>query len=136
LTGTTYEDTNVTPSDTYYYKVEGVNTDGPGSLSNEAHATVPSRITASISKSCTGACCTFTSTSSDQGGTITTYSWTTTGATGSAKTFTHTFTSASTFSVALVVTDNESSTGNASVNVTCTQSRSFGFRSTGQLSCS
>jgi fibronectin type 3 domain-containing protein len=137
VTGTTYDDTSVSSGNTYYYEVEGVKSGVTGAPSNEAKAVVASHISASISKSCSGSSCTFTSTSTDSGGTITTYSWTVSGATGSGSTFAHTFTSANTYTVALKLADNKGSTASASVNVSCVQSRSSIFRfSSSQLSCS
>jgi fibronectin type 3 domain-containing protein len=135
VTPTTYVDTGVTPGTTYYYKVEGVNTAGPGSPSSEASAVIPSHIVAGIAKNCSSASCQFSSTSTDQGGTITTYSWSTSGGTGSGATFSHNFTTAGTYTVYLSVSDNKGSSGSTSVNVTCTQSRSI-FRFSSSLTCS
>jgi hypothetical protein len=123
VSGTTYGDTSGAPGTPYYYEVEGVDTAGTGAVSNEAIATAPSHISASISKSCSGSNCTFTSTSTDVGGTITTYSWNTTGGTGTASTFQQTFTRAGNYTVTLVVTDNKGSTGNASASVSCVTRR-------------
>ena len=138
VTSPTYGDTTVAPGNTYYYEVVGVNTAGvAGPLSNEAHATAPTHITASISKSCNGASCTFTSTSTDQGGTISTFAWSVSGGSGSSSTFSHTFSSAGTYPVNLSVADNTGSSGTASTTVTCTAGRSFfGFFFGGSLSCS
>ena len=136
VTSLTYGDATVAPGNTYYYEVVGVNTAGAGPVSNEAHATAPTHITASISKSCNGASCTFTSTSTDQGGTISTYSWSVNGGSGSNSTFSHTFSSAGTYTVNLSVEDNTGSSGTASTTVTCTAGRSFfGFFFGGSLSC-
>jgi endoglucanase Acf2 len=44
LTGTSFQDTTVTPGSSYYYVVKAVNTSGSSSPSNEATATTPSVI--------------------------------------------------------------------------------------------
>jgi hypothetical protein len=131
-----YIDTNISPGSTYYYDVEAVSSGGAvGSPSNQAEAVIASHITASISKSCSANTCTFTSKSTDAGGTITTYSWTTTGGSGTGSSFSHTFTSTGTYTVTLTVYDNKGSDGGASVNVSCT-SPSSSFRFSSQLTCS
>ena len=138
MTSLAFGDTTVTPGSTYYYEVVGVNTAGAGPVSNEAHATAPTHIiTASISKSCGGTLCTFTSTSTDQGGTISTYSWTVNGGSGSGSTFSHSFSNAGTYTVNLSVGDNKASR-TASTTVTCTASSFyfFGHFYGGTLSCS
>ncbi len=137
VTSLAFGDTTVTPGSTYYYEVVGVNTAGAGPVSNEAHATAPTHIiTASISKSCGGTLCTFTSTSTDQGGTISIYSWTVNGGSGSGSTFSHSFSNAGTYTVNLTVRDNTGSSGTASTTVTCTAGRSSFGRQRGSLSCS
>jgi len=138
VTSTTYGDASAAPGTTYYYEVAGVNSTGAGPVSNQATVTTTatsSHISASIYKSCyfNGSSCTFISTSTDVGGTITTYSWSTSGATGTGSTFGYNFTNAGTYAVNLKVADNKGSTGSASTSVTCTSSLSYyGYR----LTCS
>jgi hypothetical protein len=140
VTSTTYGDASAAPGTTYYYEVAGVNSTGAGPVSNQATVTTTatsSHISASIYKSCSyfvyASNCTFNSTSTDVGGTITTYSWSTSGATGTGSTFGYTFTGAGTYTVNLKVADNEGSTGSASTSVTCTWTRSYYSY---QLTCS
>jgi subtilase family serine protease len=85
--------------------------------------------TASFTKGCSQASCTFTSTSKDTGGTITTYAWSGgNGISGTASTISHTFTTGGTFSVQLTVTDSRQLTATVTNQVTCSFS--------GRLTCS
>ena len=132
VTGTTYNDAAVSAGSTYYYKVAGVNTAGTGQSSNEAFAQVPSSTTTSnlvakISKSCGSSTCTFTSSSTDSGGTIQTYSWSGgDGVTGSGSSVKHTYSGPGAWSVSLKVTDNTSASSSTTVSVSC-QTYNFWF---------
>lgn len=136
---------------TYYYEVQAVDGAGTGPFSNEASisgssppptttTTVPRTTTttttvahpptASFTKSCSRASCTFTSTSKDTGGTITQYAWSGgNGISGTASRISHVFTAGGTFSVQLMVTDSRKLTATVTNKVTC--SSTFG-----RLTCS
>ncbi|HXR54569.1 MAG TPA: PKD domain-containing protein [Acidimicrobiales bacterium] len=121
ITSLTYKDTSLSPGSTYYYKVEGVVSGVAGNPSPEASAPVPtSHLTAGISKGCYSTSCSFTSTSTDTGGTITTYHWTNGSGSGTGSTYSAYFYMAGTYVVYLTVTDNNGATAKTSTTVTCT----------------
>jgi len=122
ITTLTYNDSSISPGSTYYYKVEGVVSGVAGSPSPEAFAQDPasqSHITPGISKSCYSTYCSFTSTSTDSGGTITTYLWTNGSGSGSGATYSAYFYAVGTYTVYLTVTDNNGATAKTSTTVTC-----------------
>ena len=119
-----YTDTAVAASTTYYYEVAAVNSAGTGPFSNEASATTaappPTPPTASFTKSCNGAVCSFTSTSTDSVATITGYAWSGgNGLTGSTASVSHTYTATGTFSVNLTVTASNNTSATATGSVSC-----------------
>lgn len=119
---TTYTDTSATAGTTYYYTVQALNGAGAGPFSNEALAAPPSvPPVASFSKSCSGATCSFTSTSTDAVGTIDAYAWNGgNGRTGSAAKFSDTYSAAGKYTVTLKVANTAGqSSGTASGPVTC-----------------
>jgi titin len=122
VTTAAYTDTAVSVGTKYFYVVAGVNSAGTGPASNEASATPSgSPPVAGFTKSCSGAACTFRSTSTDAGGTIVTYAWSGgNGLTGSSATASHTYNATGSFTVGLTVTDNLGLSGSASGSVKCT----------------
>jgi subtilase family serine protease len=125
---TSYTDSNVTAGVTYYYEVTAVNAAGQSPRSGEAFATPtgPSDVppVASFTESCSGATCTFTSTSTDPDGTIASYSWTGgNGLTGAVASIGHTYTAKGTFAVNLTVVDDGGQSASASSTVTCTNGK-------------
>jgi len=130
ITTLTYHDTGISPGSTYYYKVEGVVSGVAGSPSPEASAPVPvptSHITPGISKNCYGTLCSFTSTSTDSGGTITAYLWTNGSASGTGSVYAAYFLSVGTYTVYLKVTDNNGMSAQTSTTVTCTSAYFYGM---------
>jgi hypothetical protein len=122
VTSTTYNDSAVTGDSSYYYEVIAVNGSSSSGPSNEVKATPPDAApTATITKSCSGAKCTFGSSSSD----VNTFSWTGgNGLTGTSGSASHTYTTAGTFTVQLTATDSPSGeTVSRSTSVTCTTGR-------------
>ena len=129
VTGTPYNDTNVTAGTTYYYEVEAVNSSGTSSPSNEASALAvgssgsggTSTLTASYGHSCSFSTCTFTSTSTDSGATLSTFSWTGGNSfSASGASVAHKYTQPGTFAVTLKVTDSKGNTASTSGSVFCT----------------
>ena len=125
VTSASYTDTAVSIGTTYVYVVAGVNSAGTGPVSNEASAMpAGSPPAARFTKSCSGAACTFTSTSTDASGTTATFSWSGgNGLTGSSATASHAYNATGTFAVGLAVTDNNGLTASATGSVTCTINR-------------
>jgi len=140
VSGTSFGDSTVTSGIKYFYEVETTNSSGPGPFSNEASATAGSSgsggggnpppppppppsgtLTAGIQTNCSFTLtCQYTSTSTDNGGTITSYSWIgSAGFTGSSSSISHTYTTSGTFTVQLTVTDNRGLSAQASVSVRC-----------------
>ena len=118
----TYLDASATGSAAYYYTVQALDSVGPGPFSNEALAAPPSvPPVASFAKSCSGATCSFTSTSTDAAGTISAYAWAGgNGKTGSASKFSDTYSAAGKYTVTLTVANTAGqSSGTAEGQVTC-----------------
>jgi PKD repeat protein len=138
---TTYTATieGLTAGDTYYYEIQPVNILGVGPFSNQAVAAGPSVApVASFSTSCSGATCSFKSTSTDESGTISAFVWNGgNGRTGSASTFSDTYSSATSYTVTLTVTNTagQSSKPPASEVVKCSLSSSGGRRNRSTLTC-
>lgn len=133
---TSYLDTAATgASTTYYYEVQAVNAAGSGPFSGQAIAAPPSvPPKASFTKSCSGARCSFASTSTDEVGTISAFAWNGgNGLTGSASMFSDTYSAAGSYTVTLKVSNTAGQSATASGTVRCTASRSRG-RTT--LTCS
>ncbi len=133
---TSYLDTAATgASTTYYYEAQAVNSAGSGPFSGQAIAAPPSvPPKASFTKSCSGARCSFASTSTDEVGTISAFAWNGgNGLTGSASTFSDTYSAAGTYSVTLKVTNTAGQSSSASGTVSCTATRARFGRST--LTC-
>lgn len=118
----TYTDKSATGGATYYYEVQAINAAGPGPFSNQAVAAGPSvPPVASFSKSCSGATCSFKSTSTDESGTIDAYGWSGGNEVfGSTSTFSDTYSSAGKYTVTLTVTNTAGqSSAPASKEVKC-----------------
>jgi hypothetical protein len=128
ITTRKYVDKTANPTSTdYYYEVDAVNASGPGPVSTEA-SVGPAALQASISKSCSSASCSFTSVSTDSGGTITTYAWTsTTGTSGSSSSFNVTFSAKGSYKISLAVTDSNNASANTSVTVSCVHKKGVGL---------
>ena len=135
----TFDDTSATaPNTTYYYEVQAVNGAGVGPFSSQAIAAPPSTPpVASFTTSCSGATCSFKSTSTDSQGTIDAYAWNGgNGETGSASTFSDSYSSAGTYTVTLTVANTAGqSSSPASSKVTCTESSSGGRHGRTTLTC-
>lgn len=122
---TSYTDSGLAGSTTYYYEVEAVNAGGTGAPSAEASAATttppPTPPTASFTKSCSGANCTFTSTSTDSVATITSYVWSGgNGLAGTTASVSHRYSGAGTFPVSLTVGASNGQSATATGSVTCT----------------
>ncbi|HEY2537800.1 MAG TPA: PKD domain-containing protein [Solirubrobacteraceae bacterium] len=120
---TSYTDTSATSATTtYYYEVQALDGAGAGPFSSQALTAPPSTPpVAKFSKSCSGATCSFTSTSTDESGTIDAYAWNGgNGKTGSAAKFSDTYATAGKYTVTLKVTNTAGqASGLAEGPVTC-----------------
>jgi subtilase family serine protease len=118
-----YTDTTATgATTTYYYEVQALNGAGNGPFSNQALVSPPSTPpVASFTANCSGATCSFRSTSTDASGTIDAYAWNGgNGRTGSGSTFSDTYSSAGSYTVTLEVANTAGqSSGTASAPVSC-----------------
>jgi subtilase family serine protease len=126
--GTTYTDTTAAEGTTYYYEVQAVNGAGNGPFSAQAAATGPSTPpVAKFTTSCLGSRCNFTSTSTDEAGTINAYAWNGgNGVKGTSSTFADSYSSAGTYTVSLVVKNTAGqSSPPATRQVTCSRTRRF-----------
>lgn len=120
---TTYTDTTAAEGSTYYYEVQALNGAGSGPFSAQAAtavATTPP--VAKFTKSCSGARCSFASTSTDEVGTLSAYAWNGgNGAKGASSTFADTYSSAGGYTVSLVVTNTAGQSSKATKQITCSK---------------
>lgn len=139
----TYTDTTVTASTgaTYYYEIQALNGAGSGPFSGQAIAAPPSvpPVASFETTSCSGATCSFRSTSTDTSGTIDAYAWNGgNGHTGTGSTFSATYSAAGSYTVTLQVTNTAGQSSNvAETPVSCsiTTMRQRG-RNVSSVSCS
>ncbi len=111
---TTYVDSSLSEGTAYYYQVQALNSAGSGPFSEQAQAAPPSTPpVASFSTSCSGATCSFSSTSTDESGTIDGYAWNGgNGRTGTSVNFSDVYSAAGTYTVTLNVTNTAGQSGN------------------------
>jgi subtilase family serine protease len=125
VAGYSYLDATAASGITYTYQVYSVNKAG-SSAAGSATATPSgggaSSLQASFTKSCSGATCTFTSTSTVTGSTITHYTWSGS-VTGTSSSVSRTYARPATFKVNLVVRDAAGKSSKAAGTVTCTGTR-------------
>jgi len=124
------------PEGPAYYEIQALNGAGSGPFSVQALAVPPSTPpSAAFSTSCSGATCSFDSTSTDEHGTIDAYAWSGgNGVTGASATFSDRYTAAGKYTVTLQVENTAGqSSGKAEGVVTCTTSSGRRGRST--LTC-
>lgn len=136
-TQTSFTDSAATGSATYYYEVQAVNASGVGPLSNQAIAAPPSvPPKASFSTTCSGASCTFVSTSTDEAGTIDAFAWNGGNSlTSSGSSFTDTYSAAGSYTVTLTVTNTAGQSASATGKVSCTSTGSRGRFGRSALTC-
>jgi subtilase family serine protease len=119
VTTTTYVAKAPATGQTGYYKVRADNAHGDGLFSPVISAT-PTRLAASFTHDCSGATCTFTSTSTDGAGVITTYKWIGgNNLTGTTSSISHTYPRPGQYSVQFKVTDSLGATSNAQIVLNC-----------------
>lgn len=124
VTSASYQDTTAAPGQLYFYEVKAVNSAGTSGPSNEASATASSAATgapvASFTTSCSRATCTFTSTSTDAGASITSFAWSgSENLRGSTPTIEHRYWGPGSYTVALAVGDSAGSSATTTGTVTC-----------------
>ena len=128
---TSYSNTGLSASTTYYYRVMAYNVTGDSAQSNEANATTsPNQPpVASFTFSVSDLTANFDgSDSTDADGTIASYSWDFGDSTpnGSGVTPSHTYAAAGTYTVVLTVTDDDGDTDTDTQSVTVTAEKSGG----------
>lgn len=122
---TAYTDGSLSEGTSYYYEVQALNSAGSGPFSEQAQTAPPSTPpVASFTTSCNAATCSFSSTSTDESGTIDGYAWNGgNGRTGSTASFSDTYSAAGTYAVALKVTNTAGQSGTTAGAVRCTTTR-------------
>ena len=124
-----YNNTGLSSSTTYRYRVRAFNASGNSGYSNEASATTFNQApNARYTWSCKNASCTFNGTSSsDPDGTISSYAWNFgDGTTGSGSTTSHAYAVKGVKNVTLTVTDNGGATGTRTCAVSATSGKHSG----------
>lgn len=136
---TSYRDSSIAEGGTYYYEVQALNGAGSGPFSAQALAAPPSKPPkAKFTTSCSGATCRFTSTSTDEAGTIDAYAWNGgNGLTGTGSGFYDSYSAAGAYTVSLIVTNTAGQSSEPfTETVTCSGTSQRGFYGRSSLSCS
>lgn len=123
---TSFNNTGLSSSTTYRYRVRAFSVNGNSGYSNDAAATTFNQPPiASYNWSCKNGACTFDGTISwDPDGSIVSYSWSFgDGTTGSGATTSHTFKQRGVYNVTLTVTDNGAGAGSRTCEVAATNGR-------------